>query len=683
MTTIGEAFIEVHADTKPFDRELDSDLEQVAKRSEKGLERTGKEFGDKITESMGTRIRQRGRDIGRSIERATRNVIVRVRSIFRFDRQGFRRAFRRDIGDSIADEVGAAFDRPGTLNRVSEAVADAVGAGFNVSGRSPLIAILIPVILAIGGLIVALLQAVNALVAVLFLIPNLLGAIGLQVGVVAIAFQGMGTAIQGAFAAKNAKELRLALKDLTPSAREFVKSLLPLRTLFDDLRRIVQERFFAQLGGVIASLQAALSPTLIRGFGDLADAMGRFFAQFAGVLASPQFVRFLNDLFDVTRDWITAFGSSLFGKRGFLQGLIAMGRTLMPFMETFGALVLATLDVISELMFRFAESPDTGGWLYDMARTLQDVINLTITLGAFLFQFLKSLNEAGGAEVIQILNDSLQELILFLASPLGKKAMEGIVDLAKIGIASFTGLLVAILAVIGIFEALAEALRSGFLPAIKEAIRIFIQAIIDAATFLGVWIERIIRAIGGFFVWLWGIITTTKNNFGSLTKGAVSMVTSLLAQFKALPGKIASALGNLGGLLWGAGRSVIQGLINGVRSKINELLGLLDWIADRIGGVFGHSPAIYGPLKGSGWTTYRGQSIMKGLIEGIESQIPALRETTMNATSNIVFGRDAVQVNFQGNPPTETQARTVGGAVGQGAANFLAARNTRLAVRTL
>jgi hypothetical protein len=74
---------------------------------------------------------------------------------------------------------------------------------------------------------------------------------------------------------------------------------------------------------------------------------------------------------------------------------------------------------------------------------------------------------------------------------------------------------------------------------------------------------------------------------------------------------------------------------------------------------------------------------MKGLIEGIQSEIPALRETTANATSNIVFGRDAVQVNFRGALPTESQARTVGAAVGNGAANIIAARNTRLAVRTL
>lgn len=683
MATIGEAFIEVHADTDEFPSDLERDLKTASKRAEKNLDKTGKEFGDKVSDSMARRIGQRGKDFGKAVENATRNVIVRVRSLFRFDRQGFRRAFRRDVGDSIADEVSDAFNRPGALNGVSEAVADAVGAGFNISGRSPLIAILVPAILAIGGLIVALLQAVNALVAVLFLIPNLLGAIGLQVGVVAIAFQGMGSAIQGAFAAKNAKELRLALRDLTPSAQAFVKSLLPLRTLFDDLRRIIQERFFAHLGSVIKNIQRALSFTLIRGFGDLADAMGRFFALFGKVLASPQFVQFLNDLFDVTRDWIDAFGKSLFGKRGFLQGLIAMGKTLMPFMEAFGQLVLATLDVISELMFRFAESPDTQGWLYDMARTLQDVINLIITVGAFLFEFLRSLNEAGGAEVIQLLNDAIKELVLFLGSPIGKKAMEGIVDLAKIGIASFTGLLVAVLAVIGVFEALAEALRSGFLPAITQAIRIFVQAIIDAATFLGVWIERIVKAIGGFFVWLWNQILKLRDVFNKLRSGASDMGTKLLNFFKGLPKQIANALGGLGGLLFNAGRSLIQGLIDGIRAKVSQLLNLLSWIAGQIGGFFGNSPAIYGALSGQGWTKFRGANIMQGLIEGIKSEIPALREATMNATSNIVFGRDSVQVNFQGTPPTETQARTVGAAVGQGAANFIAARNTRLAVRTL
>jgi len=64
-----------------------------------------------------------------------------------------------------------------------------------------------------------------------------------------------------------------------------------------------------------------------------------------------------------------------------------------------------------------------------------------------------------------------------------------------------------------------------------------------------------------------------------------------------------------------------------------------------------------------------------------------------NSLGGQLFNEDKTQLLFdndkalkwlsQGAQPTETQARTVGNAVGNGAANFLAARNTRLVVRTL
>jgi phage-related protein len=216
-----------------------------------------------------------------------------------------------------------------------------------------------------------------------------------------------------------------------------------------------------------------------------------------------------------------------------------------------------------------------------------------------------------------------------------------------------------------------------------DVLRAIGQAAVNMATFLGVWIQRIISGIGGFFAWLWNRIVTTKNNFSSLVAGAASMGASIVNRFKALPGQIMAAIGNLGAILYNAGKSLMQGLINGIRNKINELLGLLSWIAGKIGGFFGSSPAIEGALSGRGWTKFRGQSIMKGLIEGIQMEIPELRRVTAEATSNVVFGRDSVQVNFQGTAPTESQARSVGTAVGTGAANLIAARNTRLAVRTL
>lgn len=689
MASIGEAFIDVHANTIPFHRELPDQLDDAADRAEAELGKTGEKMGSDISNGMDKEFKRRGKGFAKSIEDGTRNTLVRVQSTFSFDKikGAIRTSFRRDVGDKIQEEISDALDRTsrpgGPLSKLSQAVADAVGAGFNVSGRSPLIAILLPALLALVGLIVGALQAANALVAVLFIIPNLIGAIGLQVGVVAIAFQGMGEAIQGAFAAKNPKELRIALQGLTQGARNFVRELLPLREFFTELRRTVQENFFSHLGGVITTLRKALGPSLLKGFGQLAHTAGRFLRQFAGFLSSPSFIKFIDKLFIVTSSWVKNFGQSLFGKRGFLQGLIAMGQAMMPFMERFGTIVLFALDRLGYLMFTLASNPDTPGWLDRMAATLQLVIDLAFNLGDFLFVFLKGLDEAGGAEVIEIISAALQELMFFLASPVGKKAMEALVDLAKFGITSFTGLLIAILAVMAAFEVAAEFIKNTFIPKLIEGIKFFLQGFVDMATFLGVWIQRIIGWIVGFFKWLWGHITVTKNQFSGLASAVASRLGDAVNRVKALPGLILNAVKNFGGLLVNAGRALIQGLINGVNQKIDQLRGLMNYVAGLIAGFFGSSPAEEGPLSGQGWTKIRGQHMIQDLIKGIQSEVPDLRQASMQATSNIVFGQNSVQVNFQGQLPSDAQARGVGAAVGQGAANFLAARNTRLAVRTL
>jgi hypothetical protein len=493
VANIGEVFVEVHADTLGVDQEIERDLERAAKNAEQNLDRTGKKFGDRISDSMAKRIGQRGKDFGKAVEDATKNTVVRVRSTFRFDRvrDSVRRFFRRDIGQTITDEIDEAVTkaaRPGgPVNKLGLALADAIGAGFNISGRSPLIAVLLPALAALFGLILALVQAVNALVAVLFILPGLLASIGLQVGVIAIAFQGMGEAIQGAFAAKNAKELNEALKNLTPSARDFVRELLPLRDLFRDIGRTVQERFFAELVGVITNLRKALGPSLTKGFGEVATAAGKFLRAFGELLASPGFVRFFNTLIPATVRWLDQFGLSLFGKRGFITALIAMATALMPFMEKFGEIVLRNLDHLSGLIFQLVSSPATTQWLDDMGVTLQLLFDLFFKVGEFLFVFMKQLNETGGQEIFRVLMEALSELMFVLASPVGQKAIEGLVNLGIIGIKVFAGLVIAALALVAALQVLAE------------------------------WISYGIKAIGAFFVWLWGILIRTKDNFNSLT----------------------------------------------------------------------------------------------------------------------------------------------------------------------
>jgi len=75
--------------------------------------------------------------------------------------------------------------------------------------------------------------------------------------------------------------------------------------------------------------------------------------------------------------------------------------------------------------------------------------------------------------------------------------------------------------------------------------------------------------------------------------------------------------------------------------------------------------------------------MVQDFAEGIRMEIPDIRAASNEATSNIVFGRDAIRVTFEGALPTEEQAQQTGAAVGAGINGQLAARNTRLAVRTL
>ncbi len=649
--TIGQAFIDIHANTTPFNREIDKDLDSIARDSEKELEKTGKQMGSEISDGIDGELKRRGKGFGKAVQDGVRREVVKVRVATKYDKEG------KFIGRVITQEIRDALDSPtsrGVFGKIGSGIADAVGAGFNVSGRSPLIAVLIPALAALLGLILGLVQAVNALVAVLLIVPGILASLGLQIGVIAIAFQGMGTAIQGAFAARNLKELDAALKGLTPSARLFVAELLPLKDLFKSIQQNVQQNFFTPLLGVVTKIRQALGPSLLEGFILVARAAGQFLAEFGLLLASPGFVKFFNQLVPATVRWLDLLGMGLFGKRGFITGIIDMATNLIPFMEKFGEIFVRNLDTLSSMLFRIGTDPRTAGWLDSMADTLQLVFDLLFKVGEFLFVFMAQLDKAGGKEIFSELMEAITLINFFLSSDAGLKAMEGLINLAIIGIDITAGLIIAILAVIAFFQKLAEYLKDSFLGDVGRVLQAIGQFVVNMAMSFINWIARIIIRILEFLNWIRGI-----------------------------PTRIQGAFANFGTLLMNAGRSLVAGLINGIRQKLGELFGLLGSITSRIAGFFGASPAKEGALSGKGWTLYRGQNIIKDLTKGMAMEVPELRQTTAEATSNIVFGPNSIQMTIHGPVPDPAAARNAGQTMGETAANIIAARNTRLAVRTL
>jgi hypothetical protein len=224
-------------------------------------------------------------------------------------------------------------------------------------------------------------------------------------------------------------------------------------------------------------------------------------------------------------------------------------------------------------------------------------------------------------------------------------------------------------------------------PAILRFFKVVLQGAVDVSTFVGVWIQRILGAIWGFIVGVgrgvrafWDDITgATRRFIGNAQTHSQNFINFM----KAIPGKIRGAIGNLGELLVNSGRALINGLINGVKQRLGALFDILLDAARRIGGIFGLSPAKEGALSGRGYMLYRGQHLMQDFIKGMDMEMPNLRQASLNATSNIVFGPNSIQMQFTGPTPDPQQARTTGSAMGMAAANMIAARNTRLAVRTL
>lgn len=628
MGSLGDAFVNVHGNTSPFDREVERGVREAAEEAEDDAREAGNDLGEAMGEALGDSLRDQGPTLAREIEAGLRRQKIRTKVTAQLDKEG---NVVRQWVTTITDEISDAFDsvdvsgRQGFFGRLSTGISDAIGAGFNVSGRSPLIALLLPALAAIVGLVLAAIQAVNALVAILATVPAVIGAIAIQAGIVAIAFDGVGTAIQGAFAAKNAKELNEALKNLTPSAQEFVRELLPLRDFFNEIRPFIQESFFSGLGELFGD-RGALLPLMgvIAGAGPLAHQLGVFFHELAVAFGSPAFITFVEEVMPASVAFLEKFGPAL---ATFLTGLNEFATATLPFLSRLGDDLSETFTLLGEFLSNAARDPGLQDWFDRMFVTWRKVQVFITEAFKFLGSLMFALDRAGGNDVIDTLSEALDRLSFFITSPAGIKGLEGLIHAAEAGIIVFTGLFMAILLVFAILEKLAEI------------------------------VDLIVRVVSEGLRGLWGDIT---GFFGNLK-------TEFLAMFNAET-------------LYQAGRNLIMGLINGIKSMFNPLRSAMGGIGAVVAAFLPFSPAKEGPLSGEGDPLLRGREISARLAEGITIGGRELHTAMTNATSNVVFGPGSVQLGFHGALPTEEEAMTTGMAAGAGITALLS-RQAGLAVR--
>lgn len=157
-----------------------------------------------------------------------------------------------------------------------------------------------------------------------------------------------------------------------------------------------------------------------------------------------------------------------------------------------------------------------------------------------------------------------------------------------------------------------------------------IKTVFNAAVgFIRAAINQIVSAASGIA----GFVNMITNYFQSVVNAVRSRIEAAISVVRGLPGQIMTAIGNLGSLLYTAGQNVINGLINGISSKIGALRAKISDAASAIRNALPFSPAKEGPLSGGGDPTIAGSKIISMIASGMRMEIPRLQSAMFDVAS--------------------------------------------------
>ena len=121
-----------------------------------------------------------------------------------------------------------------------------------------------------------------------------------------------------------------------------------------------------------------------------------------------------------------------------------------------------------------------------------------------------------------------------------------------------------------------------------------------------------------------GVRNFVGDQFNQIRNAVNGGIDGVVGYFRDLPNRVRGAVGDLGGVLYDSGRSLMQGLINGIYSMWQTAYNAATDVLNHLRSLFPFSPAKDGPFSGKGWTLYSGRSMMTGLASGIASQQAAV-----------------------------------------------------------
>jgi phage-related protein len=443
----------------------------------------------------------------------------------------------------------------------------------------------------------ALRKAAAAMAPVLTELLRVLGPVLLALADVAVAF---GPHIAGLVRSLGAALLLLrpALIDLAPLISVVARGLKPIAEILVGIVRAAAPGFGAFLNALVDALQslAPIAPVVGRAFGDLLRALapllrvlGPLLAVLLGELAialsglatlAEPIIRVFSESFLTLLDEMVPLMAELARQLlpAFAQAALAIGRAMEPLIPVFAELARIYADEVAEHMPKivalFSELLELAGPLAvvlveDLLEFFKDLVPLLPVLLPQLFELVMAM-----LELTIALAPLLPDLLEFLTLATQLAIQSGLLELA---IKTLT---------------IALGIAAGVIRGVKRTLDILLAPI------------RFVKAA-----------------FDALREAVGKTMKSVSSQMSGLGGRIKNAVGNLGSLLYNAGRNVIQGLINGIKAMFPNLGNVVSQGANIIRSFWPFSPAKRGPLSGRGDMRIAGQKVVGRLVQGMSDRL--------------------------------------------------------------
>ena len=581
------------------------------------------------------------KELRAQLERADDEIHVKVRAdtaLAAADIAGFKRRMERDHIDLKVDV------NKGMLGRLRNSLSGFGGSALEgVSSLATSLRGLVPVMAKVIGMS-ALIGALIAAIGAAAMIAG--GAITAGIGglpvVLSAAVGPIGAVLAGMDGIKEAaKTLAPEFEALKTSvSATFKQGLLPV---FDQLR--------------------GLFPTIQAGLSGIASDLSKFAGSIVDVVTSEEGIRNIEKAFSGIS---TAIGLAT-------PGIQALVREMMNIagMETLYRVLGDTINMVTKGVAGFLKNIRESGALANGLISLMHVFQGIGTIldqvaksaldffngsAAGLGQFLSSIGEAFGRIDWQRLGSHLGTVFTTLAEGFRNIPQEAFLFIEQTFIA--------------FGEAVKNFVESGGL----QLLVFLLGAVVESATqvtnaITGImnaitWLSNQITAFNNWWREAWGSVEDTVFQFGESVRSFLSNlwnsivntvtmkineavnfikagfeganrfianawnganriiadgVNRAVAFVRTLPGRIVSALGNLGRLLWNSGVALIQGFIGGIKSMISSAVNAVRGVVSRVRSFFPFSPAKEGPFSGRGYTSYSGRALVEDWAKGIQA----------------------------------------------------------------